>query len=1030
MGNAERRRTFPPTADESMDWHGRGSYTSTHSLRSPWAVKPQATSTCQTCGASIPAGLDFCPVCALLRAGSQESATGEPLDPVSDSVHNVTETEVGLVPRAREGTRSTPRHIPVRTVCKFENYEVMLDQDGEPIELGRGAMGITYKALDIDLRFPVTLKVISEKHVGDESARLRFLREARAAAKVRHPNVASVFRLGRIGGEYFYAMEFVEGETLESLIKRSRRIEVKQALEISSQVAAGLDAVHEQKLVHRDIKPTNIMVRLKDDGGVTAKIIDLGLAKGISEPGTGSRISTPGVFAGTPAFASPEQFAGLSLDIRSDLYSLGVTLWEMLIGETPFRGPPTEVMYHHQHSPLPLDQLKELPRPVVILLQVLLEKDPVQRIQSPIELINAIELVKAAIDAGHFVTPEDLRVISDRQLASLQQTGKFPQRIIRREGYVGQVRAFFTTSRPRYLVWTPIVLLIAGLVILTMNAFFGVRRPATEPSVTSSTSIKAPEKSIAVLPFESLSDNKGDTYFADGVQEEVLSKLAKLSQLKVISRTSVMAYRPPSNRDVRSIGTALGVAHLVEGTVQRDGNRVRITTELIDARTDQTLWSESYQRDLTDIFAIQSEIAEAVASKLSTRISPEEQKNIAERPTTNVEAYDLFLQAKALVVNWRFVAQGANDLPKAVKLLEEATQKDPKFALAYCLLARAHDDLYFYLFDKTPERRALAEAAVNEALRLEPDSPEAHLAEAYHCYSTRNYERASVQIELAQRALPNSPEALWLAARIDERLGHWEDATKALEKAYSLDPRNPDIVYELAVNYRVRGRYREAQQISARFKEVEPGYPVNNREALDSLSPAQKNQQPWVSDRFWSAVGARDWGTAQQILDQTSDENLLVGDQVKASIPRGCGEIVLAAFHGKNPTMEKGFGAVRDQLAQRVEAHPDEVQLLGVLGLIDAFLGRKQDAIEEATRAVELRPISLDAVEGPYILKCLAYVYAWTTESDLAFRELAKLAKTPGGLGTRADFKADVLWDPIRKDPRFDQLAAQLPQYP
>jgi Tetratricopeptide repeat len=304
------------------------------------------------------------------------------------------------------------------------------------------------------------------------------------------------------------------------------------------------------------------------------------------------------------------------------------------------------------------------------------------------------------------------------------------------------------------------------------------------------------------------------------------------------------------------------------------------------------------------------------------------------------------------------------------------------------------------------------------------------LAEAYHLYSTRNYERASVQIELAQRALPNSPEALWLAARIDERLGRWEEATKALEKAYSLDPRNPDIVYELAVNYRLRSRYREAEQISARFKEVEPGYPVSNREALDSLSPAQKNQQPWVSDRFWSAVGARVWATAQQILDESSDENLLIGDQVKASIPRGCGEIVLAALQGKHPTMENSFGAVRDQLAQRCEAHPDDVELLSVLGLIDAFLGWNQEAVEEATRAVELRPVSLDAIEGPYILKCLAYLYAWTTEPDLAFQELAKLAKTPGGLGTRADFKADVFWDPIRKDPRLDQLAAQLPQYP
>ena len=250
----------------------------------------------------------------------------------------------------------------------------MLDEAGGPIELGRGAMGVTYKALDVDLRCPVTLKVINERYLGAESARPRFLREARAAASVRHPNVASVFHLGETGGNYFYAMEFVEGETLEKLIKRSGRMEVKLALEIATQVAGGLAAVHEQNLVHRDIKPSNIMVRLKDDGTITAKIIDLGLAKAIAEPSLQSAISTPGGFVGTPEFASPEQFAGLALDSRSDLYSLGVTLWVMVTGQTPFRGASAEVMYQHQHAPLPLERLKDVPQPVVVLLRNSLRK--------------------------------------------------------------------------------------------------------------------------------------------------------------------------------------------------------------------------------------------------------------------------------------------------------------------------------------------------------------------------------------------------------------------------------------------------------------------------------------------------------------------------------------------------------------------------------------------------------------------------------------------------------------------------------
>jgi serine/threonine protein kinase len=285
----------------------------------------------------------------------------------------------------------------------------MLDEAGRPIELGRGAMGVTYKAFDVDLRYPVTLKVINERYLGDESARLRFLREARAAASVRHPNVASVFHLGRTRSSYFYAMEFVEGETLERLIRRSGGVEVKLALEITTQVAAGLAAIHEQNLVHRDIKPSNIMVRLKHDGSITAKIIDLGLAKSLNEPGEQTAISTPGAFAGTPEFASPEQFAGVPVDIRSDLYSLGITLWEMLTGNAPFRGTPGEVMHQHQHAPLPLEELEDVPQPVVVLLEVLLEKDPGRRFQNPAELLRVMPTITAAIDARRRVTHQSLK---------------------------------------------------------------------------------------------------------------------------------------------------------------------------------------------------------------------------------------------------------------------------------------------------------------------------------------------------------------------------------------------------------------------------------------------------------------------------------------------------------------------------------------------------------------------------------------------------------------------------------------------
>src|SRR5215468_1140445 len=291
--------------------------------------------TCPSCGNEVSGTLEFCPVCMLRKGLGGAVESGE------SSV-----------------TGDTLNRMPDKPAQRFEHYELVTGEDGKPVELGRGAMGVTYKAFDVDLHCPVTLKVINERYLGDESARLRFLREARAAARLRHSNVASVLHLGRTGSSYFYAMEFVEGETLDNLIKRSGRLEVKLALEIATQVAAGLAAVHEQNLVHRDIKPSNIMVNLEEGGVVTAKIIDLGLAKSAPDAPAEAAISTPGAFAGTPEFASPEQFAGVGVDIRSDLYSLGLVLWEMVTGHAMFKGSSAEVMYQHQQAPLPLGLLE------------------------------------------------------------------------------------------------------------------------------------------------------------------------------------------------------------------------------------------------------------------------------------------------------------------------------------------------------------------------------------------------------------------------------------------------------------------------------------------------------------------------------------------------------------------------------------------------------------------------------------------------------------------------------------------------
>jgi serine/threonine protein kinase/tetratricopeptide (TPR) repeat protein len=913
-------------------------------------VKTDHRRICQGCGLIVPAGSEVCPICALRSALDEGQETAE--------------LNVDLTP-SLSGLR-------------FEHYQILQREDGTPLELGRGAMGVTYKAFDIDLRLPVTLKVISEYYVGDESARLRFLREARAAAKVRHTNVASVLHLGRTGNGYFYAMEFVEGETLESLIRRSGQLDARLMLEIAGQVAAGLAAVHKQNLVHRDIKPSNIMVSSEEGGGVTAKIIDLGLAKGVGEAAPESAISIPGSFAGTPEFASPEQFAGVGVDIRSDMYSLGVTLWVMLTGRPPFRGTPAELIYQHQHGVLPLEQFKGVPHQLTELLEKLLDKDPKRRFQTPAELLKRLSLVKNELETEqeHAVQASLVRIASS-----------------------GRARS----------AWA-----------------------------------KPQERSVAVLPFESLSTSKRDTYFADGVQDEILSNLAKVSQLTVISRTSVMAFRPGENRNLRSIAESLGVANVVEGTVRRDGKHVRLTIRLVDARRDKTLWSEIYDRSLTDIFTIQSEIAQEVASKLNVRLSSKQRKGIEEKITKDLEAYDLYLRAKEIIGNCLLFFMGAerNSLLDAIKLLEEATRRDNQFALAYCLLAKAHDDLYSWNFDNTPERRALGDAAVNEALRLRPDLAEVHLASAYHlsvCY--RNYERARVQLAIAQTALPNSPQALELAAYIDGLHSNWEESTKVMEKAVSLDPRNTQLLQSLNRNYLHLRRYRDAERLCDRLIELSPDKPIfrlqktaasffttadltSYRATVEGLRLPMEDNMNLTYVRLYAAVQARDWSGAREILKNSRSDDFPFLFYCVV-VPRVCIDLWISRLERGHPPTERHFAGARDQLKRRVHERPEDARLLSALGLVDAALGRKEHAIEGARHAVEMLPVSQDGWDGPLLVCYQTRVYALIGETDLALQNLAVSVKTPGG-EYYCDLKLDPSLNALRKDPRFEKLLAQL----
>jgi serine/threonine protein kinase/Tfp pilus assembly protein PilF len=939
-------------------------------------VKTQGKQACPVCGTLFPNDSESCPVCALRGALEPESDASSIEDATSE--------------------------------LRFEHYQVLKNADGTPLELGHGAMGVTYKAFDVHLRCLVALKIINTRFIGDDSARRRFVREARAAASVRHPNVASVLHLGETGGNYFYAMEFVDGETLEKLIQRSGSLETDLALEIVGQVAAGLTAIQKQHLVHRDIKPSNIMVSQEGGRLESVKIIDLGLAKGVAEEDT---ISTAGSFTGTPSYASPEQFAGIGSDIRSDLYSLGVTLWEMLSGKLPFQGSATELIYLHQHAAVPIDKLKGVPAPIIALLEILLAKDPNQRFQSPAQFQQALTKVRGAIRSGLRLTADKLRLAGDQMIKSLSK-GESRKKTVR---WVLAGGLCFAG------------VLIAWFFLASHSGFLFNQRVPEAVSV---------EKSIAVLPFESLSENKSDAYFADGVQDEILNNLAKIAQLKVISRTSVMQYRADNKRDLRQIANALSVANILEGTVRRDGNHVRVSTELVDARNDHTIWADSYDRDLADIFSIQSEVAQTIAGKLAAALSPEEKERIEAKPTENLEAYDLYLRAKELTANALTVGNFEaieERVSKAVDFLKQAVRLDPNFALAYCASAEAQDGLYW-----APE----ADAAIGSALSLQPDLPEVRLAYARHlAFGYGDYERARVQLAIAKRTLSNNPEAILFEGFLDQMQGNLENAIQRWNKVLTLDPGNSVAIKSLAITFSLAREYRASEQAFDRLIRLLPDQPTLRidkaffvtfrktgddtalHSAIATLPPSLRDNRGALSLRMHLAGLDRDWQQLQALIEKMNggEEN---GDfdYTDTRVPVGCYSILLARLQGGRPEQEPSSAETRERLSQKIQKWPRNASGLSSLAVVDALLGKKNDAITKAERASEMVPISRDAWNGIGVAKNLAIVYAWTGELDLSFETLKKV---PFGLHY-GELKVSPFWDPLRKDPRFDKLLAEL----
>ena len=588
--------------------------------------------------------------------------------------------------------------------------------------------------------------------------------------------------------------------------------------------------------------------------------------------------------------------------------------------------------------------------------------------------------------------------------------------------------------------WAAVAIGLLVMTALAATVLSFLRRGPTRSLAT------AAEKSIAVLPFENLSEEKANAFFAEGVQDQILANLAQIADLKVISRTSVMQYKSGAPRNLREIGQQLGVAHVVEGSVQRTANKVRVNAQLLDARTDAHLWAQTYDRDLADVFAIQSEIAKAIADQLQAKLSPNEKKAIDQPPTTDLAAFDLYSRAKSLLLTVGFSGTSDPDLLKAIELLDEAVKRDPLFFDAYCQLAWAHETLYAVSgFDHTPARLALAEAAVQAATRLRPDAAETHLARAqYLYYGLRDYAGAFAELEIARRALPNDPRLFELTGYILRRRGQQEEGLRNLERAVELDPRNFFTLQQIALSYQFLGRYAESVAALDRALAIVPDnvetrasrglwyvcWKADTRplhQTIDAILAEGTGAIASAADIwFWCALAERDPAAAERALVALSDTTCWIEGVINLS--HSFGEGLLARTTKDEARARTAFEAARAQQEKIVQAQPDYGPALCVLGLIDAALGRKDLALDEGRRAIALTPMEKDVNNGSLVLQYFAITAAWAGDKELALQQLEAGLRAPAAslMLSYGALKLFPVWDPLRGDPRFEQIVASL----
>src|SRR5881396_779960 len=929
---------------------------------------PQAAQTCATCG----------------RPLTQVGPKGECLRCL---------VGLGFLADGEEPERPAARSRLTPGPLRYAHFEVEVGADGFPVELGAGAMAVTYRARDTVLNSEAALKVIERRVAQNLGARSRFLREARAAANIHHPNIARVTYYGEQDGECFYAMELVKGETLEARVRRDGPMPLAVALKIIEQATLALAAAEVCGVVHRDIKPSNLMLESDASGTLTVKLIDYGVAKVMGPQADPFAEQTQAGFIGTPAFASPEQFASAGqsrIDTRSDIYSLGVTLWYLLTGRTPFVGRTMEEIRARQTNELPLEQLKglHLPGQVIMLLKSMLAPDPKDRPQTARELLSAVH--------GCYVRFN-------------------PEARSRR--------------RRSVLAGAAAMLVIAAI---ALGTWLYQRTRSFTPM----------ERSIAVLPFGNLSSDKENAYFVEGIQDEILTRLSKIADLKVISRTSTQHYKSaPEN--LREIAKQLGVAHILEGSVQKSADAVRVNVQLIKAANDSHLWSDTFDRKLTDIFSVESEVAKTIADQLRAKLTGQEKEIIAAKPTDNPQAYDAYLRSLAYTLKTGFTP--ANSFG-AQKYLKEAVRLDPKFALGWALLSYVDSSGYLtQSLQPTVALRNEARKAAETALTLQPNLGEALLAQGFYHYAClKDYDTAVTYFEQAYRLIPNNSRIPQALAYVERRRGNWDKSEAYFNEAEKLDPRNVSLLSQHARSYVCLRRFPEALTKLEQILNITPD--DIDTVVLKARIAQAEGDLPRASALLAPLRLGADYANAletqvyQAILESRPAAVIAQLKAILASPDQALGyyngELRFwlgwaQEVAGDHAGARESWSQARRELEPFLKEQPENFVLLGDLALTNMGLGDNAAALALAERAIAMISIEKDALTGPRPLDILARVAARIGQSDRSISMLEKLLSMPYEAPLAANppltpalLRLDPMFDSLRNNPRFEKLVA------